>query len=95
MKWISRLSLFALLIAAIVSAVMIMHHAGAVEGLDFGCGQYYYTDIPNWQRYFSGNHFVSRLPLLLSVILFFLWGFLMAKLWIWVDKHIANNEVKQ
>ena len=95
MKWINRFSLFVLFVAVVISTFMVLHHAGAIEGLDFGCGQYYYTDIPGWQRYFTGNHFVSRYPSMLFIILFFVWGFLMVKFWIWVDKRFTNNEIKQ
>lgn len=70
---------------------MISNHYGYIDGLDFGCGQYYYTDIPNWQKYFSRDYFTSNHPFILFISLFFIWGFLMVKLWIWIDKRYTNK----
>lgn len=57
--------------------------------IEFGSGQYYYTDIPKWQEYFMINHYSDTVSLVILIFLFFLWGFLMYKLWIWVDKKIG------
>ena len=45
---------FAAILTAVVMALALaaaayamVRHLGLVDGLDFGCGQYYYTDIPN------------------------------------------------
>ena len=59
---------------------------GLVDGLDFGAGAYYYADIPQFARYVDGEHFVSQFPMWFHIALFLVWGFLMFKLWVWVDK---------
>ena len=47
MKLSSKIT-YATLVAALAASVYVMvRHLGLIEGLDFGCGQYYYTDIPN------------------------------------------------
>ena len=52
-----------LFVAAVFVAIYMMYHnMGQVPGIDFGPGQYYYTDIPGWQKYI---HMTIR----------FLWGF--------------------
>ncbi len=44
------------MIAALFAAIhLICGQYSLIPGLDFGCGQYYYTDIPGWERYFSND----------------------------------------
>ena len=74
--------LIIILAVTIVGDIFIMvKHKGLIEGLDFGCGQYYYTDIPNWQHYFQGTHYESSVSMFVLVAIFFIWGWLMMKLW--------------
>lgn len=78
---------WAVMIAAIlVAAVLIVGHYGLLPGCDFGCGQYYYTDIPGWERIFGGEGVRDGRPLALYLALFFGWGLLMYYLWKWVDR---------
>ena len=60
---------------------------GLVPGLDFGAGAYYYADIPNFDKLIDIDLYESRLPYIVYVILFLVWGFLMYKLWKWVDRR--------
>ncbi len=76
-----------LFLAAIVACVYIMvNKVGQVEGVECGPGQYYYTDIPNWRDYFLRDYYQSPVPTAVLIVLFFAWGFLMYKLWTWLDK---------
>ena len=59
---------------------------GLIEGLDFGAGAYYYADIPEFFKYVNGNHFKSAFPMWIHVALFLVWGYLMYRLWCWLDK---------
>ncbi len=73
--------------AATIAAVWLMvGHYGLIPGLDFGCGQYYYTDIPNWQKYFSVKGIVDRTPAWVYYLLFFAWGYAMYRLWRRIDR---------
>ena len=64
-------------VAAIFIAVYMMaNNMGQVAGIDFGPGQYYYTDIPGWQKYFLPDHYENPVPLGVLLFLFFSWGFL-------------------
>ena len=75
-------------IAAIAVSVYIMrHNMGQVPGIDFGPGQYYYTDIPGWQKYFLTNAYDNHVPLAVLVVLFFAWGYLMYRFWCFLDKR--------
>ena len=50
----SALIIAVVMVAAVGAAVWVAAgRHGLLPGLDFGPGQYYYTDIPNWERYFS------------------------------------------
>lgn len=75
-------------IIAICTTYIIINHIGQVEGVLCGPGQYYYTDIPNWKDYFLKEYFTSKTPTYILIILFFIWGFIMFKVWTWLDKKI-------
>ncbi len=71
----------------IVIALWIMAGGrGLQESLDFGAGAYYYADIPDFEKYTEAASFQSRLPYLVYVGLFLLWGWLMYLLWKKIDK---------
>ena len=84
-----------MMIAAVCAAYFMLNGYGLVDGLDFGCGQYYYTDIPDWARRFSSSCFTGERHLALIIILFATWAYAMYRFWIFVDKHSrkeTNNE---
>ncbi len=67
---------------SVVIALYIMYnHLGLVESLDFGAGAYYYADIPQFQKYVSTGAYQNTTPAWIIVSLFFIWGWLMYKLW--------------
>lgn len=69
-------------------AIYIMSRGlGIQEGKDFGAGAYYYADIPEFEKYLRWDNFSPSLPYIVYVVLFLVWGFLMYKLWTWVDKR--------
>ena len=76
-------------IIAIITAFYMMYHGmGLLEGFDFGAGQYYYKDIPGWQKYFVPDYYENHVPMSVLIGLFFAWGFLMYRLWGFLDKKI-------
>lgn len=87
-KVISRVGIILFIAAAIGSIYIMQHNLGMIEGLDFGCGQYYYTDVPNWQYIFSGRGYQASGNIIIYIGLFFLWGLMMYKLWVCLDKKI-------
>lgn len=87
MRKVGKIIGILLLLAVLGLVVYIMANGlGLVEGLDFGAGAYYYADIPQFEKYLDIGGFVSELPFWVYLLLFFAWGFLMFKLWIWIDK---------
>lgn len=76
------------LIAVVIAVYMMVNGMGQVPGIDFGPGQYYYTDIPGWQKYFVPNYYENHVPLWVLIALFFIWGFLMYRLWTFLEKKL-------
>ena len=75
-------------VAVLVVAVIIMvRGAGLSPDLDFGAGAYYYADIPDFEKYVSGESNPTSIPYFVYVLLFLAWGALMYALWKWVDRH--------
>lgn len=88
-KYIRRLNQFGMgiTIVSIVGAIYIMiHKLGLIESLDFGAGSYFYADIPNFQKYVNSSHYDSTASMGELILLFLLWGVMMYRLWVWVDK---------
>lgn len=82
---------YATMAAAVVVAVyMMVCRMGLIDGLDFGCGQYYYTDIPDWQKWFSVEDFRDGVPRWVYYALFFAWGYATYRLWTWLDSRSAD-----
>lgn len=87
LKWINRICVLLLVVACLATAYIMAHRIGLIKGLDFGPGQYYYTDIPGWQARFFSRSYKAGAPTALYIGAFALWGFIMWKLWVWLDKR--------
>ena len=75
---------------AIVSAAIwiILRQQGLVDSYDFGAGAYYYADDPQLQNLAesSAESYSTAIPRWVHMILFLAWGWLMWRLWVWVDQ---------
>lgn len=93
-KMIFRIITVLVAVIVIIFAVFIMiRQWGLVEGYDFGGGAYYYIDIPGFQQHLpKDNIFTSQIPVWVHVALFFAWGWLMWRLWLWLDKRSEGEE---
>ena len=82
-------------IGVVLCALYIMANGlGLVDSLDFGAGAYYYADIPNYERYVRPDAYRSTVPMWLCIVLFLAWGFLMYRLWCWLDNRNKRHEHK-
>lgn len=74
---------------AIVSAALwiILRRQGLVDSYDFGAGAYYYADDPQLQDLAesSAKSYTTAVPTWVHIVLFLAWGWLMYRLWVWVD----------
>ena len=75
-------------VIAVGAAVYIMvHQLGLSDELDFGAGAYYYADSPQLQDISDAAAYTTRVPTWLHIVLFLAWGWLMYRLWVWIDSR--------
>lgn len=67
---------------------------GLLEQLDFGAGAYYYADIPGFASLVNGSHYQSPVSMPVLIILFLIWGFLMYRLWTWMESGTKKESVR-
>lgn len=85
-KRIIRIAVYVSIIAAVV--YIMANGLGLIDSLDFGAGAYYYADIPEFSKYVNGEHFTSQYSMLFHIVLFLVWGFIMYRLWTWLEKKL-------
>lgn len=77
----------AVAVAVVICAIIIAaRQLGVVEGYDFGAGAYYYADIPGFEILLNDEAYTTSVPLWVHIILFLGWGWLMWRLWSWVER---------
>lgn len=69
-----------------VAIYIMVHQIGLQKELDFGAGAYYYADIPDYEKVDADGRFITKIPKWVYYFLFLAWGFLMYKLWGWLNK---------
>jgi len=75
-------------VAVLVCAIIIISKgSGLVEGYDFGAGAYYYADIPEFEKIIDDNAHTTAVPRWIHILIFLIWGWLMYRLWIWIDRR--------
>ncbi len=73
-------------VAVLACAVYIMaNRLGLAADYDFGAGAYYYTDIPGYENVVRDDTYHTEVPVWIHIVLFLAWGWLMYRLWIWID----------
>ncbi len=92
-KLIYRIVTAVMVVTVLICAGYIMvNHLGLIDGYDFGGGAYYYVDIPEFQKILPPEEaFRAETPVWVHVLLFFAWGWLMWRLWNWVDSRLDNK----
>ena len=74
-------------VAVIVCSIFIAAKGlGLVEGYDFGIGAYYYADIPGFEKIINDDAYDTSVPLWVHIALFLGWGYIIWKLWVWIEK---------
>lgn len=71
----------------ICSIVIVTLRLGLVEGYDFGAGAYYYADIPGFEKIMNDESYKTSVPVWVHILLFLGWGWLMYRLWVWIDSR--------
>ena len=74
--------------ATLCLALYIMaNRLGLSESYDFGAGAYYYADIPGFESVVRDDAYRTEVPLWVHIVLFLGWGWLMYRLWVWIDSR--------
>ena len=75
-------------VTVIICAIVIAsRQLGIVEGYDFGAGAYYYADIPGFEKILNEDVYTAKVPMWVHIVLFLGWGWLMWRLWCWIEKR--------
>ena len=75
-------------VAVLGCAVWIMaRQLGLAPEYDFGAGAYYYADIPGFENVIRDDAYHTDIPVWIHIVLFLAWGWLMYRLWVWIDKR--------
>lgn len=83
-----RIVTIAVAVLVVLCALWIMgSRMGLAEGLDFGAGAYYYADIPGFEKIIRDDAYRTTVPLWAHILLFLGWGWLMWRLWVWIDSR--------
>lgn len=67
---------------------------GLSDQLDFGAGAYFYADIPDYQKYVREDVYHTEIPYWVYVVLFLAWGWLMFRLWSWIETRGNSKDKK-
>ena len=77
-----------MVVAVVICAIVIAARGlGVVEGYDFGAGAYYYADIPGFEKIINDDAYKTPVPLWVHIVIFLAWGWLMWRLWVWIDRR--------
>ena len=84
---IFKITTITVAIVTVAVAIFIMANGlGLIDSLDFGAGAYYYADIPNYEKIDNQAIYQASVPRWTHIVLFLAWGWLMFRLWKWIDK---------
>ncbi len=87
-KLLKVITILMVVITLVLAVYIMANQLGVVNGYDFGTGAYYYTDIPaeQYREIAPQGDYQTSVPRWMLYVLFLAWGWLMWRLWVWVDK---------
>ena len=87
------ITIIVVVITLLLAVYIMANRIGLVEGYDFGAGAYYYADIPaeQYKEIVNEDAYQTSVPHWVFYVLFFAWGYLMWRLWVWVEKRGKNQ----
>ena len=86
-KIISAVTAIVAVAVIICATIIASRQMGVVEGYDFGAGAYYSADIPGFEKIMNDEAYKTSVPVWLHIVLFLGWGWLMYRLWVWIDSR--------
>ena len=89
------ITIVVVVITMVLAVYIMMNRRGVVEDYDFGAGAYYYADIPTEQynEIVNEDAYHNTIPQWIYYVFFFAWGWLMWRLWVWIESR--NDRCKK
>ena len=83
------ITIVAMVITLVLAVYIMVKRQGVVEDYDFGAGAYYYADIPTeeYAEIDKEGVYHNVIPKWIYYVLFFAWGWLMWRLWVWIESR--------
>jgi hypothetical protein len=83
------ITILVVVITLVLAVYIMLNRRGVVADYDFGAGAYYYADIPTEQysEIDKEGAYHNTVPKWIYYVLFLAWGYLMWRLWAWVDSR--------
>ena len=85
-KVLNGIAIIIFLIIIGMAIYIMKNDIGLIEGLNFGPGSYYYSDIPGWEKYFFTHTYEHSLSPLFIIGFFVGWGLLCWTAWVYLDR---------
>ena len=93
LKIILKFLCYLFIFSIVVSVIIVMYkNMGLISKFDFGAGAYYYTDIPNFEKYINNSIFKTKFSIWFLITLFLIWGVFVYKLWCYIDRKIEKDK---
>ncbi|BEO99631.1 hypothetical protein [Fusobacterium polymorphum] len=93
LKIILKYLWYLFIFSIVVSVIIVMYkNMGLISKFDFGAGAYYYTDIPNFEKYINNSIFKTKFSIWFLITLFLIWGVFVYKLWCYIDRKIEKDK---
>jgi len=93
LKIILKYLWYLFIFSIVVSVIIVMYkNMGLISKFDFGAGAYYYTDIPNFEKYINNSIFKTKFSIWFLITLFLIWGVFVYKLWWYIDRKIEKDK---
>ena len=86
-KLFRALTITVAVVTVAAALYIIAFRLGLSDKFDFGAGAYFYADHPELQDAADAASYTSSVPKWLYYVLFFGWGYLMWRLWVWIDNR--------
>ena len=88
------ITIVVMVITLVLAVYIMLNRRGVVEDYDFGAGAYYYADIPTEQysEIINEDAYQPTTPKWIYYVLSFAWGWLMWRLWVWIE---GRNECQK
>ena len=83
------ITIVVVVITLVLAVYIMLRRKGVVEDYDFGAGAYYYADIPTeeYAEIDKEGAYHNVVPKWIYYVLFLAWGWLMWRLWVWVESR--------